>query len=133
MVETKAKGGFTLLEVMVALAVAALALGWFLYVLSDSHYLQARARRQLARLDRSYGELLSLLEDFSPQDSPEGARVEALAEGGPFRVELRLAGVAWRFYYEPGTSWESSGLGPRGNVFQPKAKGPGALPFPFRR
>ena len=89
---------------LVAFTVAALALSWFLYFLSEVRYTQANARLHLEQVDRSYGALLEVLRDFKPDQLPEGVEVSALHEGGPFWLEAELEGTLWQLCFLPSSS-----------------------------
>ncbi len=118
-----------------AFAVAALALSWFLYFLSEVRYTQASARQRLEQADRSYGALLEWLSDFHPEEPSEGegeGKVEVLHQGGPFWVEIELEGVLWRFCFLPLREEKTSLKKPE---FQNPFKNlkPQGLPLPFKR
>jgi len=99
--------GFSLLEVMIALVIASLALSWFLYFLSEVHYTQGKARERLKIVDHSYGKALWVASQLQEKKTPEeedGLEVKSLSEDpsqGPFAVVLKEKGVTWELYLTP--------------------------------
>jgi len=89
--------GFSLLEVMVALSVASIALSWYLYCLSQVYYTKTRARELLHLYDLAYGEALYFLKDF-PARLPSEAQKEQLEEGF-FLVRLKVGKTSWEFLF----------------------------------
>ena len=97
------KQGFSLLEVMVALVIASLALSWFLYFLSEVHYIQGRARERLRLLDDSYARALWIALEIQEKNALEkkDLQIESLAEDpkkGPYKVVFTEKGIRWELY-----------------------------------
>ena len=119
-----------------AFAVAAVALSWFLYFLSEVRYTQANARERLEQVDRSYGALLEVLRDFQPDQPPEGVEVSALHEGGPFWLEAELEGTIWQlcFLRLPTVTVKPQPKKPKiKDLFQKFKTQTPSTPFPFGR
>jgi len=95
--------GFSLLEVLIAFAIASIALGWFLYFLSEIHQIQSRARQKLLFLDRSWGQVLLQQAYLSREKIPKGElRLKEVPDEkirGFFFVKLKKEGIWWKFLY----------------------------------
>jgi len=142
-----ASRGFSLLEVLVAFAIASLALGWFLYFLSEIHQTQSRARQKLLSLDQSWGQVLLQQGHLSPEGTfiekkEDELRLKEVPDekiSGFFFVELKKEGIWWKFFYfspskglPPFTpSSPTENKGPTLPFKAPKKESPSKNPLPF--
>ena len=72
---------FTLLEILVAIVIAGLALTWFLYFLSEVHFQRFQAQAQLLKNDALWCFLVDNFSSLSPEDAPEGFTFEEIPTG----------------------------------------------------
>ena len=83
---------FTLLEILVAVVIAGLALTWFLYFLSEVHFQRFQAQAQLSKNDALWCFLIDNFSSLSPEDAPEGLAFEEIptGENGPKLLKIAV-------------------------------------------
>jgi len=88
---TMGQRAFSLLEVLVAIVIAGLALSWFLYFLSEVHFQHFRAQAQLKKNDTLWCFLTDNFSSLSPEEAPEGFVFEEIPteENGPKLLKIK--------------------------------------------
>jgi len=86
--------GFSLLEVLVAFTIASLAISWYLYYLSQVHFLAYKTTTSVKRIDESWRDFL-LFRQTCNEEAPVSSH---LLEGEDFcfrRLVFQSQGVEW--------------------------------------